>query len=125
MNVGNCKNCNKVIQYTRLPICKDCEEMFLKKVKEYIRENGTKTVEEIKNATQVPIKVIEYFVEIGALYETEMPLPDSKEELKKYKNILLMNELKKSMQASAQSNLKSDKKDNKNSFHYINTDKKR
>ena len=62
MNYGSCSCCNKVIRYDKLRLCKDCEEMYLHKVKEFIYDNGIKTINEINQATGVPIRVIEYFI---------------------------------------------------------------
>jgi len=65
MNYGSCKSCGKGIRYDKLSLCKDCEAKYLHLVKDYIYENGVKTVNEIHLATGVPINVIGYFLKNG------------------------------------------------------------
>lgn len=96
MNLSNCKSCYAILtQYSKIPICKNCEEKYKKLVKEYLNENGNKTPQEIKEATGVPLKVINYFIEEGILCEDEL---NSINELKKYKQMLLLKELGKAIQ---------------------------
>ena len=67
MNYGSCGCCNKLIKYDKLSLCEDCKNNYLHSVKDYIYENGLHTSEQIHNATKVPIRVIEYFVNNGYL----------------------------------------------------------
>ena len=65
MNYGSCAACNKMIRYDKLRLCDDCKNKFLSIVKDYIYENGIHTASEIHQATGVPIRVIEYFLNNG------------------------------------------------------------
>lgn len=62
MNYGNCSCCHKVIKFQKLPLCEDCKEKYLHSVKTYIYDNGIKDAYEIHEATGVPVRVIEYFL---------------------------------------------------------------
>lgn len=77
-NYGQCKFCNKVIQYKKLPICEKCYDEKFQKVKAYIYENGESTVEEIRKATNLPLVLIEAYLEDNSLWIVE----DKNEELK-------------------------------------------
>lgn len=62
MNYGSCSCCKKVTKYADLPLCEECKNNFIHAVKDYIYENGVHTAKEIHDATGVPVRVIEYFM---------------------------------------------------------------
>lgn len=123
MNIGNCKGCNIPIKYDKIPVCKDCLENYTKLAKDYIRENGESSPQEIKDATGVPIKVTEYLIETGTLYKTnedgENTLsPENDEEVRRIENIKVMRQLKNELVKSHQQQLEQ-KKDNQIHFHSL------
>lgn len=124
MNIGNCKNCKKVISYNKIPICEDCQKLFLQKIKEFINENGIKTAPEINKATGVPIKVIDFFIDEGVLVEVmnnhNVQINDAKDDTQN--QMLLVRELKKQLENSNVRSQDSSKKTAQ--YHYIKNDKK-
>jgi hypothetical protein len=89
MNVGKCKCCNTSTTYDEIPVCEKCLKNFKTLVKNYLDKNGEKTSDQINQATGVPIRVIDYFIEKGVLYDTADSLNfDKKQELERYKTIL-------------------------------------
>ena len=124
MNIGNCKNCKKVISYNKIPICDDCQKLFLQKIKEFINENGIKTSQEINQATGVPIKVIDFFIEEGILIEiinnNDVSIKDDKTDTQN--QILLVRELKKQLEDNNKKVQEPSKKTAQ--YHYIKNDKK-
>ena len=124
MNIGNCKNCKKVISYNKIPICEDCQKLFLQKIKEFINENGIKTAPEINKETGVPIKVIDFFIDEGVLVEVmnnhDVQINDVKDDTQN--QMLLVRELKKQLESS---NVRSQDLSKKTAqYHYIKNDKK-
>lgn len=95
MNIGSCKSCNATIKYDKIPICNECEKMFLSKVKEYISENGVQKPDAICKATGVPLKVITYFIDEGILYDVDQTLDfEAQTKMDNYHTILKLNEMK-------------------------------
>ena len=62
MNYGNCSCCNKVTRYTKLRLCEDCKNKYIHAVKDYIYEHGVSTAKVISDATGVPVRIIEFFM---------------------------------------------------------------
>ena len=99
MNIGSCKSCNATIKYDKIPICNECEKMFLSKVKEYISENGVQKPDAICKATGVPLKVITYFIDEGILYDVDQTLDlEDQTKMDKYRTIVELNKLKKQLE---------------------------
>ena len=90
MNYGSCDNCKKVIRYDKLRLCEDCKNKFLHAVKDYIYDNGIKDVKEIHDATGVPIRVIEFFLNND--YFTSVNLV-SDDEAKKVKDEQMLQQM--------------------------------
>ena len=124
MNIGNCKNCKKVISYNKIPVCEDCQKLFLQKIKEFIKENGIKTAPEINKATGVPIKVINFFIDEGILVEImndhDVLINNTRDDTQN--SILLVRELKKQLENNNVISQTTSKKTSQ--YHYINNDRK-
>ena len=95
MNYGNCKNCNAMIKYERIPLCSKCEKEFYLKVREFIYKNGSASPQEIHKETQVPLKVIDYFIENGSLYDENIKLDEEMELSEKINTINELRNLRK------------------------------
>lgn len=70
MRVTNCVRCKQVFTMINKPICPDCikkEEEQFEVVREFLNENRGSTIEEIVEATGVPIKRIQQFIKEGRL----------------------------------------------------------
>ena len=93
MNFGQCKSCNKSIKYNKIPVCTECLNNYFIKVRDYIYVNGMKTADQLKEATGVPVKVINYFIEQGSLLEENGKLPEIEEEEKNQK-LRMINDLR-------------------------------
>jgi len=97
-----------MISYEEVPMCKNCERESFKKVKNYIEENGSSTPNEIHRNTRVPLKVIDYFVRSGSLYNDNKKLTEEEEkELERKKRLETLEKLKNAL--SPYENAKSDK----------------
>ena len=93
MNFGNCKCCNAIIKYDEIPLCNDCLNKYYIKVREFIYEHGESSPYEINAATNVPIKVIDYFIRSGSLYDINEDTI-SEEEIERKKNLASLKELR-------------------------------
>ncbi|MCT4611962.1 MAG: MerR family transcriptional regulator [Clostridia bacterium] len=70
MNLKNCKMCGKMYEYNGKPICPDCErqdEEDFEKVKDYLDDNPSTTVQEISDETEVSIRRITRYLKEGRL----------------------------------------------------------
>ena len=94
MNFGRCVNCDKLVSYSEYSICKDCYDKILKEVKEYTRENGSKSIKDMHKELGYPIKLFEYFYKKGDLVLT----PEAKKEMEEQLNNL--NKLKSMLKDS-------------------------
>ncbi len=74
MEVKTCRRCNKMFQYiTGKPVCPKCkkeEEVIFQQVKEYLRENVGASAEEVSEATEATISMIQGFLREGRLEVT-------------------------------------------------------
>lgn len=125
MNIGSCKCCKKVIKYDDISLCDNCKENYKQRVKAYIRENGIKTAQEIKDGTKVPIGVIEYFLKKDVLYDiSEEELRKKLYEQERLRKLALLNSLTDSFMH------KNDKEEEpeynlEGEMHYLGGDKRR
>ena len=64
METRNCPRCGKIFAMVREPICKPCvkaEEEIFEKVREYVKENQNRTIQEVAEACEVnPKKILQY-----------------------------------------------------------------
>lgn len=70
MRVANCIRCKQVFNMTDKPVCPECiknEERQFQVVKEFLEENRGSTLEEIVEATKVPVKRVQQFIKAGRL----------------------------------------------------------
>ncbi len=70
MHIVNCIRCKQTFAMTNQPICPDCiqkEEEQFEEVKAFLDENRGATIEEIIEATEVPIKRIQKWLKDGRL----------------------------------------------------------
>ncbi len=70
MKITNCVRCKKTFAMINLPICPECvaeEENQFETIKEFLDENRGATIEEIIEATGVPMKRIQKFLKDGRL----------------------------------------------------------
>ena len=111
MNYGYCKCCRKVIRYQKMPLCNDCKEKYLHSVKEYIYEHGDKSAQEIHEATNVPVGVIEYF-----LKNDYLTIKASEEELRK--NLMEQERIRKLVLLNALTNSFKNEDENKKESDY-------
>lgn len=66
----NCRRCGKIFSHTDKPICPECvkkEEEDFAAVKDYIKENPGKNMQEISDETGVPIKILTKFLREGRI----------------------------------------------------------
>lgn len=79
MNVKNCRRCGKIFNYAVGPyICPACKEALEKKfqeVKEFIRENGKATVQEVCEACNVePTQLRQWIREERLQFSDDSPI---------------------------------------------------
>lgn len=128
MNYGSCSCCNKVIKYDRLRVCDECLDKYLHVVKDYLYDNGAKTLLEIYSATGVPRKVIEYFINTGAL-STKPKIEDSKgfardeDVLKRQEQLAILEALKGEF--SHKISVEEEKEDAKPEMRFMNRNRGR
>ncbi len=70
MKIVNCARCKKTFAMLNQPICPECiaeEEAQFEQIKVFLDENKGATMEEIIEATGVPIKRIQKFLKDGRL----------------------------------------------------------
>ena len=123
MNIGNCKNCNKIFSYEKLPFCDSCQELFLTKIKKYINENGISSTRKIFEETNVPLKVIEYFISQGVLEELQENTNLQDDNAKRNEQLQQMKQLQGLLKEDI--NIQKEKKkqkEKKNQYHFINND---
>ena len=107
--IGKCRCCDKTISYDDIPVCKECLDKFYLTVREYIYANGSSTPDQIKNATGVPLKVIEYFMQNGSLEEKEKT-PEEKALEERRKKLAMMQEFGKAFETEKVNNVVEEKK---------------
>lgn len=109
MNLGKCFRCGMLISYKDYPICKDCNNIIYKKIKDYIMTNGKKSIEELHKELGLPIDLLETYYESGDLYISEESKKELNEKLEK------LNEIKQLLNESKDNT--DNIKDNTSGFH--------
>lgn len=69
-NIFNCKRCGKIFQYSGKPICPDCvkkEDEAFEIARAYIKENPGHNMQEVSEATEIPIKTLTRFLREGRI----------------------------------------------------------
>lgn len=70
MEIKNCQDCGKIFVHPSRDLCPDCyalEEEDFKKVKEFLWEKSTSTVDDLHAKTGVPVKRIVKFIRNGRI----------------------------------------------------------
>lgn len=65
MDVRNCKKCNKLFNFTGLPLCPQCNKEMEDKfsdVKDYIRENPQSSIAIVAEENNVPVQQIKRWI---------------------------------------------------------------
>lgn len=73
-NLSNCKRCGKLFVKMNKAICPECleqEEEDFEKVKKYLDDNPTATINQVSRETEVSEKMIRKFIEEGRLLTTK------------------------------------------------------
>ncbi len=69
-SMRNCPKCGNVFTFVRNPICPECqakEDEIFESVRFYIKENGSKSIEEVAEATEVSVKKILNYIREGKI----------------------------------------------------------
>lgn len=77
LNVGNCSRCGKLYAKNNIhdvcPACvKDIDRMY-ETVAKYLRDNRGSTIQQVSDATEVPVKLIVRFIREGRISVINMP----------------------------------------------------
>ena len=59
---GSCAGCNKLMKYEKFPICKTCEDKYIKQIMDYGYSHGLRATME-----EIPVSVLEFFEKEGLL----------------------------------------------------------
>ena len=98
MNFGSCIRCKKAIAYEKINLCDDCRTYYFKLIREYLETNKTSNNVDISNDLNIPLKVINYFVEEGDLVDTSSKYNETREDkIRKVKE--LTDALKKDLES--------------------------
>ncbi len=66
----NCEECNRVFSHPTRSLCNECYEeaqKSFKTVKDYLRENPGASVAQVSKETEVPIELIQEYIQEGRL----------------------------------------------------------
>lgn len=76
MNIANCSKCGKIFARTLWDLCPSCmkelDEMY-EKVYSYLRENRGSTIQQVSEATEVPMRIITKFIREGRISIIDSP----------------------------------------------------
>lgn len=70
MIIKNCQDCGKIFVHSSRDLCPECyalEEEDFKKVREYLWEKSTSSVDDVHEKTGVPVKRIVKFIRTGRI----------------------------------------------------------
>lgn len=65
--VDTCLGCKKMMKFARINLCDECKELYLQKIKDYLKDNNNANGYAIAKALKISPKVIEYFIQDGSL----------------------------------------------------------
>lgn len=121
MNYGSCAACNRIIRYDKLRLCEDCKNKYLSAVKDYIYENGIHKAEEISKATNVPVRIIEFFLNNGYFKSVDISAYNDKslEQEEMLRQMALLEDLKNAFNREEKSD------EVKGEMRFMNRDKVR
>ncbi len=80
MNFGACIRCKKTIAYEKINLCDDCRTYYFKLIREYLENNKTSNNVDISKDLNIPLKVINYFVEEGDLVDIASRYSETRED---------------------------------------------
>ncbi len=76
LNIGNCPRCGRVFAKGYRDVCNDCHkeiEMQYEKCIEFLRENRECHIDQLSEATEVPIRQITKFIREGRISLNGLP----------------------------------------------------
>ena len=98
---GNCTGCNKLMKYEKFPICKTCEDKYIKQIMDYGYSHGLNTtMEELHKELDIPVKVLEFFEKEGLLANKGQEQITNEEEEKRNRDLATLRQIYGQLQES-------------------------
>ena len=94
--VDTCLGCKKMMKFARINLCDECKELYLQKIKDYLKDNNNANGYAIAKALKISPKIIEYFIQDGSLVNVNALSKDKYDNLKELQTI--KNKMRQSME---------------------------